>query len=43
MSQPVAHCHPWYLNFVLHWTFALEMALLMSALWIWLRRGRATA
>jgi inner membrane protein len=37
MSQPTARFHPWYLNFVLHWTFALEMALVITALWVWLR------
>jgi inner membrane protein len=25
--------HPWVLNFVLHWTFALELALMAAALW----------
>ncbi|HEU0052432.1 MAG TPA: metal-dependent hydrolase [Longimicrobium sp.] len=29
---------PWWLNFVLHWTFALEIALLTAALVVW--RGR---
>jgi inner membrane protein len=38
LSQPTARFYPWYLNFVLHWTFALEMVLLMGALWIWRRR-----
>jgi hypothetical protein len=43
MSQPAARYEPWYLNFVLHWTFAMEMALLMSALWIWRRPRRVAA
>ncbi|HEX8674123.1 MAG TPA: metal-dependent hydrolase [Longimicrobium sp.] len=28
-----ARYDPWVLNFVLHWTFALEMALVVAALW----------
>lgn len=28
-----ARYHPWILNFVLHWTFALELALMAAALW----------
>lgn len=40
MSQPAARYQPWYLNFVLHWTFALEMALVITAVWVW-TRGRA--
>lgn len=28
----------WFLNFILHWTFALEVALVVAALWRW-RRG----
>jgi hypothetical protein len=39
LSQPTARFHPWYLNFVLHWTFALEMALVIAALWVWRRRS----
>jgi inner membrane protein len=27
-----ARYHPWVLNFVLHWTFALEVALVVAAL-----------
>src|SRR5262249_26358818 len=33
---------PWWLNFMLHWSFALEIALLISAAWLW-RGGAATA
>jgi inner membrane protein len=29
---------PWYLNFLLHWTFALELALVGAAAWVWWRR-----
>lgn len=31
--------HPWFLNFILHWSFALEAALVAGALWRW--RSRA--
>ena len=43
MSQPAARYRPWVLNFVLHWTFALEMALVITALWMWLRRRAMSA
>jgi membrane-bound metal-dependent hydrolase YbcI (DUF457 family) len=33
MSHVEARYEPWYLNFVLHWTFALEVAILAAALW----------
>jgi inner membrane protein len=33
MSHVEARHRAWYLNFVLHWTFALEIALLAAALW----------
>jgi inner membrane protein len=33
MSHVEARHHVWYLNFVLHWTFALELAILAIALW----------
>lgn len=39
LSQPVARYDPWYLNFFLHWTFALEIALLIAALWVWRRHA----
>jgi inner membrane protein len=29
---------PWYLNFLLHWTFALELALVGAAAWVWWHR-----
>lgn len=29
------HYQPWWLNFVLHWTFALELALVAWALMLW--------
>lgn len=31
---------PWWLNFILHWSFALEMAMIVGALYCW-RRGAA--
>jgi inner membrane protein len=40
MSHVEARYRPWYLNFVLHWTFALELALLAAALWYARRPGR---
>lgn len=33
-----ARYHPWYLNFVLHWSFALEIALALAAAWVYARR-----
>lgn len=36
---PARH-HPWYLNFILHWTFGLEVALVVGAMWLFLRRRR---
>jgi inner membrane protein len=38
MSHVEARYQPWYLNFVLHWTFALEVAILAAALWYARRR-----
>jgi len=39
----IDHIHgtykPWWLNFILHWSFALEIALLIWAAWLW--RGEA--
>jgi inner membrane protein len=35
------HYEPWYLNFVLHWTFLLEIALAAAALVVLLLRRRA--
>jgi inner membrane protein len=35
-----ARYHPWYLNFILHWTFGLELALVIGAVWLFLRRHR---
>lgn len=29
--------HPWFLNFILHWSFALEAALVAAAVWRWRR------
>lgn len=31
LSHPSARYTPWYLNFVLHWTFALEVAIALAA------------
>jgi inner membrane protein len=38
MSHVEARHQAWYLNFVLHWTFALELAILAAALWIMWRQ-----
>lgn len=32
-----ARFQPWYLNFILHWTFAAEVAICAAAAWIWAR------
>ena len=40
LSQPSARYTPWYLNFVLHWTFALEVAITLAALVSLARRRR---
>lgn len=43
LSHPTARYQPWYLNFVLHWTFALEVLITVAALAsLWMhRRARA--
>ncbi|MBW3573125.1 MAG: metal-dependent hydrolase [Gemmatimonadetes bacterium] len=38
LSHVEARYEPWYLNFVLHWTFALEVAILAAAWYAWRRR-----
>jgi inner membrane protein len=38
MSHVEARHQAWYLNFVLHWTFVLELAILAAALWYAWRR-----
>lgn len=30
--------HPWWLNFILHWSFLLELAVLAWAVWLWRHR-----
>jgi len=43
LSHPPALHDPWYLNFVLHWTFALELAIALAALVLFAAgRGRWT-
>lgn len=37
LSHVEARYDPWYLNFILHWTFALEVAIVATALWVRLR------
>ena len=29
--------HPWWLNFILHWSFLLELAVIVWAVWLWRR------
>lgn len=44
LSHPPALYQPWYLNFVLHWTFALEVLITAAALAsLWMRRRGRTA
>ena len=43
MSHVTARHDPWWLNFVLHWTFALELAITLAAVGLWWRaRHRRT-
>lgn len=42
LSHVPARYDPWVLNFVLHWTFALEVLLVAAAAWRW-RRGGSVA
>ncbi len=34
-----ARFQPWYLNFILHWAFAAELAICVAAAWVWVRAG----
>ena len=39
LSHPPARHQPWYLNFLLHWTFAFEVLITAAALvTLWMRR-----
>ncbi len=40
MSHVEARHHPWILNFILHWTFALEVAIVAAAVWYASRPAR---
>ena len=35
-----ARVQPWWLNFVLHWSFAIELLIVATALWVWRRDAR---
>lgn len=39
IAQPTARYEPWYMNFVLHWTFALEMMIVAAGVVTFARRG----
>jgi inner membrane protein len=39
VEVPPLH-QPWFLNFLLHWTFALELVLAVVAVWVFLSRRR---
>lgn len=39
IELPALH-RPWYWNFFLHWTFLLEIAVILTAALIWIRRRR---
>jgi inner membrane protein len=40
LAHVPARFDPWVLNFVLHWTFALEIAIVAAAAWVaWRRRA----
>jgi inner membrane protein len=41
-TVPAVH-RAWMLNFVLHWTFAVELALVIAALAVWMRSRSASA
>ena len=41
LAHVTARHDPWYLNFVLHWTFALEIAIVAAALALLVVRRRA--
>ncbi|MDR0996190.1 MAG: metal-dependent hydrolase [Zoogloeaceae bacterium] len=32
------HFEPWWLNFILHWSFAAELAIWAAAIWLFLRQ-----
>ena len=46
VDQPFSLFHvrgvyrPWWLNFILHWSFALELFLLAWAVWLWRLQSR---
>jgi membrane-bound metal-dependent hydrolase YbcI (DUF457 family) len=42
VNVPAVH-KPWYWNFFLHWTFLLEIGVILWATAIWLRRRKSSA
>lgn len=43
LSHVTARHQPWVLNFVLHWTFALEMLIVAAGVWRFARRRKVAA
>lgn len=37
LAQVSAGLQPWWLNFVLHWSFGIELAIVGLAAWVWRR------
>lgn len=35
--------HPWWLNFFLHWSFMLELALVAAAIWLWIYKRKGSS
>lgn len=35
MATVPARYHPWWINFILHWSFSFEIMVFIWALWIW--------
>lgn len=41
LAQVEAIHQPWWLNFILHWSFAVELAITAAAIWLWVRNRRS--
>lgn len=42
LQIPATHSH-WILSFVLHWSFLLELTIVITAFWLWLTRKQGQA